>query len=67
MQRLLTEWDPFFQYTAWLHKLEAAINDRPTAHKMLVMEQPERNILTDIRKILLSEDTDIPISHIDKT
>ena len=43
------------------------MNDRPTAHKMLAVEQPERNILTDLREILLAAHTDIPSSHVDTT
>jgi len=65
--RLLTRWNPLIQYTAWLHELEAAMNDRSTAHKILAMEQPERNILTDLRKILLAAETDIPSSLVDTT
>jgi len=65
--RLLTRWDPLIRCTALLHELEAAMNDRPTAQKMLAMEQPERNILTDLREILLAADTDIPSSHVDTT
>ena len=65
--RLLTRWDPLIRYTAWLHDLEAAMNDRPTAHKMLAMKQPEFNILTDRREILLAADTDIHSSHVDTT
>jgi len=65
--RLVTTWDPLFQHTAWLHELEVAMNDSPTAHKMLAMEKPERNILTDLREILLAADTDIPSSHVDTT
>jgi len=41
------------------------MNDRPTAHKMLTIEQLERNILTDLREILLAADADIPDSHVD--
>ena len=65
--RLLTRWDPLIRYTAWLHELEAAMNYRPTAHKVLAMEQPEHNILADLREILLAADTDIPSSHVDTT
>jgi len=64
---LLTRRDPLIRYTAWLHELEAALNYRSTVHKMMVMEQPERNILTDLREILLAADTDIPSSHVDTT
>ena len=42
-----------------IYTMEAAMNDRPTAHKMLAIEQPERNILTDIREMVFSVDTDI--------
>jgi len=65
--RLLTRWDALIRYTEWLHELEAAMNDRPTSHKMLAMKQPERNILTDLREILLAADTDNSSSHVDTT
>jgi len=39
----------------------------PTAHKMLAMCHPERNILKDLWQILLAADTDIPSSHVDRT
>jgi hypothetical protein len=65
--RLLTRWDHLIRYTPWLHELEAAMNDSPTAHKMLAIEQPERNILTDLLELLLAADTDIPSSHVDTT
>ena len=35
--RLLTRWDPLIQYTTGLHQIEAAMNDPPTAHKILAM------------------------------
>jgi hypothetical protein len=41
------------------------MNDVSTAHKMLDMCQQERNILTDLRQILLAADMDIPSSHVD--
>jgi len=65
--RLLTRWDPLIRYTAWLHDLEAAMNDRPTAHKMLAIEQSERNILSDLREILLAGVKGIPSMHVDTT
>jgi len=65
--RLLTRWDPLYRYTAWLHELETAMNDRPTAHKMLAIEHLERNILTHLPEILLAADTNIPSSHVDTT
>ena len=65
--RLLTRWDQLIRYTAWLHELEAAVNERPTEHKILATEQPERNILSDLREILPAMDTDIPSSHVDTT
>jgi len=65
--RLLTRWDPLIQYTAWLHELEAAMNDRPTAHKMVAMDQPERNIFKDLREILLAADTTIPSTLVEST
>jgi len=43
------------------------MNDVQTAHKMLDLCQQERNILTDLRQILLAADTDIPSSHVDTT
>jgi len=65
--RLLMRWDPLIQYTAWLHELEAAMNDRPTAHKMQAMDQPERNILKDLREILLAADTTIPSTLVESS
>jgi len=55
------------QYTALLHELRAAMNDRKTAHKMLDTEQPERNILMDLREILLAAKTDILSRHVATT
>ena len=65
--RLLTRWDPFIRYSAWLHHIHLAMDNPTTAHKMLVMCQPERNILNDLRQIVLAEDMDIPNSHVDTT
>jgi len=62
--RLLTHCDPLIQYTTWLHELEAAMNDRPTAHKIVAMWQPERDVLKDLQRILLATDTTIPSSHV---
>jgi len=63
--RLLTRSDPLIQYTIWLHELEAAMNDRPTPHKMLSMDQPEQDILKDLRRILLAADTTIPSTGVE--
>jgi len=62
--RLLTRWDTLIQYTTWLHGLEAAMNNRPTAHKMLAMGQPEREVLKELRRILLAADTTKSSSHV---
>jgi len=64
---LLTGWDFSIQYTAWLHELEAAMNDRLTAHKMLAMDQPEREVLKDLRQILLAADTTIPSTRVESS
>jgi len=61
--RLLTRWDPWIEYTTWLQELEAAMNDRPKAHKMVAMCQPERDVLKDLGRILLAADTTFPSSH----
>jgi len=41
------------------------MNDTTTAHKMLDMRLPERNILKDLRRILLAADTDIPSTRVE--
>jgi len=43
------------------------MNDLPTAHKMLAMDQPERNILKDLREILLATDTTIPSTLVESS
>ena len=65
--RLLTRWDPVLHYSTWLRELESAMNDVPTAHRKLDLCQPVRNILTDLRLMLLAADMDIPSSHVDTT
>ena len=40
------------------------MNDLPTAHKMLAMCEPERDVLKDLRQVLLAADTTIPSSHV---
>ena len=61
--QLLTRCDPLVHYSKWLHQLESAMNDAATARKMLAMRLPERNILKDLRQILLAANSDIPIRH----
>jgi len=39
------------------------MNDTTTAHKMLAMRLPKRNILKDLRETLLAADKDIPSTH----
>jgi len=63
--RLLTWWDPLIQYTQWLHQSEAAMNVPPTAHKMLAMCLPVRNVLIDLSRILLAADTTIPSIYVE--
>jgi len=58
-------WDSLVSYSKWLRQLEAAMNDVTTAHKMLAMCQAERNILSDLRQILLATDKDISSSHLE--
>jgi len=42
--------------------------DHPsTAHKMLAICQPKRNIVNDLRQILLAADVDIKSSHVEMT
>jgi len=62
--RLLTGWDPFVHYSTRLQLLEMAMDDAATAHKMLAMRRTERNILKDLRHILLSADMDISRRHV---
>jgi len=50
---LLTNWGPLVHYSTWLQLLELAMNDAATAREMLAMRLPERNILKDLRQILL--------------
>jgi len=40
------------------------MDDAATAHKMLSMRLPERNILKDQRQILLAANMDIPSRHV---
>jgi len=65
IQQLLTRWDPFIHYSTWLRQLDLAMNDVVTAHKMLAMRLPERNILKDLRRILLAANEDIPSKHVE--
>jgi len=63
--RLLTRWDPLVHYSTWLQLLKMAMNDAATARKMLAMRLYERNILKDIRHILLAADMDKPSRHVE--
>jgi len=61
---LLTRWDPFMHYSTWLRQLDLAINHVVTAYKMLDMRLPERNILKDLRRILLAANEDTQSTHV---
>jgi len=63
--RLLTRWDPLIRYSTWLRHIHLTMDHTPKAHKMLAMWQPERNILKDLRRILLAADTDIPSTRLE--
>jgi len=39
----------------------------PTAHKMLAMDQPEREVLKDLRRILQAADTTIPSTRVESS
>jgi len=58
--QLLTLWDPLIHHSTWLRQLHMAMNDVATAHNMLAMHLPERNILKYLRQILLAAVKDIP-------
>jgi len=64
---LLMLWDPLVSYSTWLHQLNLAMNDVTTAHKILAMCQPERNILKDLQQILLAADMDISSTYVETT
>ena len=64
---LFMRWDPLVSYSTFLRQLEAAMNDVTTAHMMLAMCRTERNILKDLRQILLTAVMDIPSSHVETT
>jgi len=43
------------------------MNDTTTAHAMLAMRLPERNILNNLSQILLATDKHIPSTYVSRT
>jgi len=54
--------DPLFHLVA---PIKSTMDNTTTAHKMLAMCLPERNILRDLRRTLLGPDADIPRTRIE--
>ena len=64
---LLAWWDPLIHYSTQLPQLDLVINDVATAHKILAMRLPQRNILKDLRPILLAADEANQRTHVETT